>query len=369
MNWVTRTLPALTAALLLNAGTTFGQEPDLGTPTPAEALIPAAAPLTLPSAIPPVGPPAGTADVLPPVPSPVATALEGICYPQNACVPNRRPYYLQADALFMTRSSGTGAGILLLPNFTGAAIGGHDLTYNVTSGPRVTFGVPLGAMSAAEFTYFGLYDLHSSLNFAGPARPVNAPPVLGSDFRLFDRTDVNNAEVNYRRWLGNNFSVLGGFRYVNLHDQLNDSFLRTPPGGPVPVHTRNETDNNLYGLQLGADWYAPVTKRFWFDFGGKAGIFLNSATSSASGFGPPLPPLHASAHADQTAFVGELALTAVYQVTPHFFLRGGYRVMWLEGVALAPDQLAATGFNNLPTINTGAGLLLHGALAGFELRW
>jgi hypothetical protein len=45
--------------------------------------------------------------------------------------------------------------------------------------------------------------------------------------------------------------------------------------------------------------------------------------------------------------------------------------MWIEGLALAPDQLdfnfaAADGGAQL---NAGGGLLLHGANVGVEARW
>ena len=48
----------------------------------------------------------------------------------------------------------------------------------------------------------------------------------------------------------------------------------------------------------------------------------------------------------------------------------GYNLLWIEGVALAPDQL---DFTNTPTSGTGltssSGLFLHGFSAGLEGRW
>jgi hypothetical protein len=48
----------------------------------------------------------------------------------------------------------------------------------------------------------------------------------------------------------------------------------------------------------------------------------------------------------------------------------GYNLIWIEGVALAPDQL---DFTNTTTsgsgIDTDGGVFLHGVNAGLEARW
>jgi hypothetical protein len=68
--------------------------------------------------------------------------------------------------------------------------------------------------------------------------------------------------------------------------------------------------------------------------------------------------------------VGELGLSGTYQLTRVLTVRGGYNLMWIAGVALAPDQL---DFTDLPSSGTaldrGGGIFLHGANVGLEARW
>jgi hypothetical protein len=52
-------------------------------------------------------------------------------------------------------------------------------------------------------------------------------------------------------------------------------------------------------------------------------------------------------------------------------VRGGYQLMWLEGVALAPEQIPV---NNLiapaiAAVDTSGGLFLDGATVGFVVQY
>jgi hypothetical protein len=69
-----------------------------------------------------------------------------------------------------------------------------------------------------------------------------------------------------------------------------------------------------------------------------------------------------------TSFLGELAIKATYHLTEHWSVYGGYQLMWLEGVALAGDGVAAMYSGDSEMIKTGAAFY-HGALAGAEFRW
>ena len=70
------------------------------------------------------------------------------------------------------------------------------------------------------------------------------------------------------------------------------------------------------------------------------------------------------------AFVGELALTGIYQCTDRLALRVGYQLMLIDNVAVATDQitthdsLAAT----IGVVNNGS-LLYHGGFGGLEWTW
>jgi hypothetical protein len=69
------------------------------------------------------------------------------------------------------------------------------------------------------------------------------------------------------------------------------------------------------------------------------------------------------------AFVGEIGITGAYQMTPHIALRGGYQLLWIQGVAIATEQVGATTLLTRSSIDTGGGEFFHRALAGLEFTW
>ena len=69
-------------------------------------------------------------------------------------------------------------------------------------------------------------------------------------------------------------------------------------------------------------------------------------------------------------FLGDLNYTVSRRLSDMWWLRLGYNMIWLSGVALAPDQwdftnTAASG----TTLVGGGGVFLHGANLGLEARW
>ena len=68
--------------------------------------------------------------------------------------------------------------------------------------------------------------------------------------------------------------------------------------------------------------------------------------------------------------MGEINLTGIYQFTDVWGFRAGYNMLWIEGVALAPDQL---DFTNTPTsgraLVASNGVFYHGVNVGLEARW
>ncbi len=60
----------------------------------------------------------------------------------------------------------------------------------------------------------------------------------------------------------------------------------------------------------------------------------------------------------------------MYRLDDVWTLRGGYNLLWIEGVALAPDQL---DFTDTPTSGTSldidSGVFAHGFSAGLEARF
>jgi hypothetical protein len=181
-----------------------------------------------------------------------------------------------------------------------------------------------------------------------------------------------NTEINFRRPVNNRVTWLAGFRWVETFDhwRLNG----TLPAAGVNAALNLTTANHLYGAQTGLDL------RLWdrggpFRFEGlfKAGIFGNAAnqrTTDQSTIGSTTVFSAAvGANRPQVAFVGDIALTGVYQITNALSFRGGYQLLWINGLALATDQVPALSLPNSTGLRSVGGVFYHGAFVGGELRF
>jgi hypothetical protein len=189
-----------------------------------------------------------------------------------------------------------------------------------------------------------------------------------------------NAEVNMRWHPWRSVTVLAGFRWVNLSEELEGILL--PPGTDgAGTFWDTQTKNNLYGMQIGADAKLLERGRFSIDGLLKAGIFDNHVEEQTSvrmariQFGE-------SDSTDHLAFVGQLGVQCKCQVTRRLSFKAGYEVMWVEGVALAPGQIPVTychgpttpilpqdGYVQATGVNCSSGVFYHGATAGLEFAF
>jgi hypothetical protein len=111
----------------------------------------------------------------------------------------------------------------------------------------------------------------------------------------------------------------------------------------------------------------------------KTGTFDNNAEQS-TGVSIQKQVIPSQATTNHVAFVSEGGVKLKYQVIKGLALKAGYKVLWLDGVALAPGQIQETSSTSTynPTSNTivstvralavncGSGVLFQGATAGLE---
>ena len=328
-------------------------------------------------------------------------ALEGCCCPSfnNPCP----CVYGQVEALFMKREGGFADQPIVVDANTGTTfLSTSDLDFDFDPGLRATFGMRLCGGRALEFSYFGLFEGDASAVAVRPdpfAFLIFPDNFFGNVFVDMDRAQVDYSsalhsfEANLPCCCGccdecpdecgcdeggcgeircQSFEWFAGFRYLDLSEELNISAQRIV-GGAVEEGTYDiSTANRLYGGQLGAR-LRRSRGRFGWEATGKAGIFANDAQQEQTVTDFPNFPLRptVSSRSTEVAFVGETNLSAFYRLTDVWNLRAGYTVMWIEGVALAPDQLDFD-FAASPSgdqLHNSGGMLLHGLNAGLEARW
>jgi hypothetical protein len=345
---------------------------------------------------------------------------------KGSCVDDVSPcpcVYGYAEGLFLQRSNDSFDQPVLVratgPEAT--ALSTSDLDFDFDPALRALVGRRLHNGWAIEGSYLGLFDATASAFIEAspqdPPRPLTFPGGLGPGTNLF--ADINRSWVNYSSELhsaelnlvscrgccgtgGDSKGDCGskcdggsdcvrcstvewfvGFRYLSLRERFNiyAEADREPTGGG-PLITESgfydvRTGNNLYGPQVGVRLRRWENRLGW-EATGKAGIFGNDAQQQQSVVDypnfqvrPELPtPAPAGAAGGQVAFVGELNFTGIYRLTDVWNLRAGYNLIWIAGVALAPDQL---DFSDDPAagnqLSSNGSVFLHGVSCGLEARW
>jgi hypothetical protein len=306
--------------------------------------------------------------------------------------------YIEVGALFMQQVSRfANQPIVVDDNTNTTLLSTSDLNSSFNPGLHATIGKSLCGGRAVEFDYFGLFGSNAS---AAVARS-NANEFLifpnnltGNVFVDMDRTRVdyfstfNSFAVNLLCCCGcceescgkggggearcRSVTWFSGLRYFNIADRFNISAQRIVGGGVEEGSYNTSTNNNLYGAQLGAR-LRRTSGRFGWDATGFAGMFGNDAqqTQTVTDFPNfPLRPTVSSSKAG-VSVVGGINVSALYALNNTWNVKAGYNALWIEGLALAPDQLdfdfaAAQGGSQ---IHNGGGMFLHGANAGLEARW
>ncbi len=314
------------------------------------------------------------------------------CSPDGSCVTDPCDtclcyrWQVWANGLFLTRSSANniplGFGNAQDPK--GSEIyGTNDMEFGNAWGPSVGVYYALNACNSIGFEYYGIDGWSSSGTIAGnisvqfpsfpylPEQIIQGDPTTGYGIGSFQyNSRLYNAEVNLRHksahvdWL----TFLAGFRWMELSEDFNGVFAtgNTTPNFAIDVN------NHLYGGQLGAVANVVCTENWTVDTWLKAGLLANYAdqdtsedfTSAGGG------TTHVSASGSSAAFTGDMGITVGRRITDNLTLRAGYTLLWLEGVALAPEQLDASDpASGIAGLDQNGGVFYHGGFAGLEFLW
>jgi hypothetical protein len=157
-------------------------------------------------------------------------------------------------------------------------------------------------------------------------------------------------------------TVLAGFRWIELRDQLSYSFNHGV------LTTAFDDNNHLYGGQIGTDWAllnngGPLRLNAAL----KAGAYGNVADNT---FSANAIFANTGSNAAPLAFVGDITVAASYQLSSHWSIRGGYQLLWIDRLALASNNAVSAAAAGLGAgVNTSGGLFYNGAMASVQFVW
>ena len=278
----------------------------------------------------------------------------------GCCLPS---WTFRAEAIIWDRAGGTNVPLVNAP----VVLNTFDLDGGWRTGPRLT-AIRHGVFDTCwdlEVSYFGINGWSGTRVLADADNYLTTPAIAIAGVTPLTATyssSLQNFEINGRRSYSDWVTWMIGFRALQIDENLTSVF-------GAASHAV-ETGNRLYGGQIGVDVSLFEGPCWQVNTVAKAGIYSNSAeqVTRIVGVGGALPLI---TFADsQTCFVGEFGVNARRPLTDRLTFLAGYNLLWVNGLALAPEQLAATN------INTGAGalasncnLFYHGVNVGLEYGW
>jgi len=298
--------------------------------------------------------------------------------------------YALTDALFWGRDNqAINRPLVVTVGDNTPLISARDPQFAVAPGVRAFYGQRDPCECGWEIGYFGIYGATASRSVSTVDPFLQVPNPIGQDLTADAEqatvkytSVINSAEANTfltrHEWRDHSQSWLtvdwlAGFRYVGVEDQASiilDCCQQTDQATTVPYSVR--TRNNMFGGQIGVRprW---TWDRWALEGWAKAGLLGNSQKQiqaplfDYTGF-QQRPGL--SATGTETAFIGDINLSVIYRLTDVWGIRAGYNVVWIDGLALAPNQFAFANTDVAGSaLASSGGIFLSGANLGLEARW
>jgi hypothetical protein len=310
--------------------------------------------------------------------------------------------YAVFDALFLQRNNAAIDRPLVVSGSSGASlpvITAGDPTSTIGTGARLLYGNYGEDDIGWEVGYLGVYGMNAASTATSAGGTLEAPdPTFanqsglkdGFSARVTDNASINSVEVNlvfheydggYNRRSGRpwqrcegydsgHVDWIGGFRWANLQDE---AVLAIPLGtSPQSATYSVDAASNLFAAQVGTRGRMAF-ERWAVEGWMKIGIAGTLLSQSQTIYDPlATTQFRPTASSDKAGMgmIADMNLSAIYRFNEVWGLRVGYNLLWLTGVALAPDQFDFTPSSIGGTNLNGSGsMFLSGANLGLEARW
>jgi hypothetical protein len=236
-------------------------------------------------------------------------------------------------------------------------------------------------MFGLEFRYFGIFEYSSSEGsglspggsvvwYQTPLGNTGFPGTVNADYNSI----IHNFEANIRWWPFDRLSILAGFRYLMLNEDLTIQ-QDIGPGLNFATH-EIKTDNTLLGGQVGLEGTILRFKDAFFQgdelsFGGwaKGGYFNNHIKTDIT-ITQTLGGGWSAAESDnEGTFLCEGAVNVGYKITRNVAVDLRYQVLWIQNAGLAPEQVTHSDPFNGTASAKAQSVLYHGPWVGIVLSF
>ena len=328
--------------------------------------------------------------------------IQNLCKP---CCPDWDQYAI-LDFMFLQRDNATSGAVITEENIGGQQVPvftTRSMQPAIAPGVRLFYGELGPDCMGWEVGYLGVYGMFGAVDRSSLTDSLVIPGDLGGNTPGWTSADevrptyassLNTVEANiftYRccpecssdsfLWshLGNKpvchcSNWLFGFRWAGLEEQADLNVLCCRVTNDVFTSYSVRTSSQMLGPQVGFRG-----RRQWRNWAVEgwakamlAGTLLSSNADPISSSLAPTTIIRPARRLTDAGvgFLGDMNYTVSRRLSDVWWLRLGYNMIWLSGVALAPDQW---DFTNTATSGTtlvgGGGVFLHGANLGLEARW
>lgn len=244
-------------------------------------------------------------------------------------------------------------------------------------GGRATFGYRGDCLDGWDASYMTVEPwgaiatragggLNAAFLPAGGLVAANVSAFNNADWQeQYYRSELHSAEINRNFWGWDVVTTSYGLRYIRLDEQFRFTSLNGADRGDILISTNNQ----IFGPQIGSEWFYDIGGRFYLSGKLKVGAFLNVNDGSASltNTGPVNTIIAGADNNVGFSALGETQFNVFYKLSRNTRLRAGYELWYLYGAATANEQITSriTPFFGR-SISDSDDVFFHGASVGFE---
>ena len=261
-------------------------------------------------------------------------------------------------------------------------VNANDLNLSIAPGLDATLGGRY-RMFGAEVRYFGIFEWSSSegpldsaagavIQYLDPIGNTAFPNIVNAEYD----SNIHNIEVNLRWWPFDRLSILAGFRYLMLNEDLT---IQQDIGPGLNLSTHEiETANTLLGGHVGLEGVILRLKDAFFqgdeiNFGGwaKGGYFNNHIKTDITITQIVGSSFFADGSDNKGTFLCEGAVNVGYKITKNVAVDLRYQALWIQNVGLAPEQVPGSdpGVSGGIASTKAQSVLYHGPWVGIVLSF